>query len=430
MSIKLKNKKDSKPNLSTSIFNIKSKFIFLEISSFITKKRLLKLSLRSKKFQYYTNITIEDYEVYNILQKNEYKNINLNDRSIESSSLLLNSIFELSKTNVLNNIHTEINVPTVIYAITQLENKKIIASTENSLLEISYDENNNKFNIINEIPIELKSVVCHIIELKNNLLLLGDFLKNICILNLDNKKITYEIFGNCPILLNDGKLSFIFEEKFIKICNINSVNSESDLIEIKTDKNNNSIDKIVVSYGIQLKNNNILISLWDKTLSEYEICTKTCVNFIKTECDFIHFLLELKDERILFTSEDNARIYIIQKKNNNKILVLNGHTNTVIKAIENNNGNIISASCDGTIKFWEKISNGNFNCSMTVLISNDYIRNLVWMNDGRILISTDEKKLIAVGFKNYFGNFVLKYLPDDRNKNINKSFQIIDNCIK
>jgi WD40 repeat protein len=195
------------------------------------------------------------------------------------------------------------------------------------------------------------------------------------------------------------------------------------------DKNNNLIDKIVVSYGIQLKNNNILISLWDKTLSEYEICTKTCINFIKTECDFIHFLLELKDERILFTSEDNARIYIIQKKNN-KIIALNGHTNTVIKAIENKNGNIISASCDGTIKFWERIYNGNFNCSMTVLISNDYIRNLIWLNDGRILISTDEKKLIAVGFKNYFGNFVLKYLPDDRYKNINKSFQIIDNCIK
>ena len=56
--------------MNTSIFKIRSKFLHLEICSYLEKLSLLKIIKYSKKLQNFTDITLEDYEIYSIIQKN------------------------------------------------------------------------------------------------------------------------------------------------------------------------------------------------------------------------------------------------------------------------------------------------------------------------------------------------------------------------
>ena len=116
------------------------------------------------------------------------------------------------------------------------------------------------------------------------------------------------------------------------------------------------------------------------------------------------------------------------QRNDDKI-TLTGHNNTVIKILQLENEQIISSSYDGKVKIWYKLMDGNFNCAMTLHLFNDYIRAFLFMDDGRILITGDDKTLRALGVKNHIGNFSIEFQPEDkRNKKI-KSFQLIDNRI-
>ena len=63
--------------MKTNIFKIRSKFLHLEISSFLQKKTLLKIIKYSNKLQKYTDITLEDYEIYSIIHQKSNKNPSL-----------------------------------------------------------------------------------------------------------------------------------------------------------------------------------------------------------------------------------------------------------------------------------------------------------------------------------------------------------------
>ncbi len=421
--------------MKTNIFKIRSKFIHLEISSFIQKKTLLKIIKYSNKLQKYTDITLEDYEVYSIIHQKSNKNpslpikIPLDEKEEDVALRMIKSIIDFTKTKILDGDHTEIKVPTPIYGMIQLKDSRIIVSTENSLLIITYDEKENQFFIIDNILTNTKGVVLNLIELNNNLLLTSTFGEQIKIFNLENPKddAIFEISGSCPLLLKDGTICYIYQDKEIRI---NSKGNDIDSTRLKKNDKDDEFGKI--SYSIQLENGNILLSSWDKTISEYDIKNRSCVNIINTNIDFIDFLCELKDGRIAFTAIDNARIFIMNKKEKGKseFFTLNGHNNSVIKLIQLESELLISASNDGKIKFWVKNEYGNFYCSMTFLISCDYIRQIILLKDKRILCASDDKTLKAIGLNNNIDNITIELMPEDKKNGIPKSFKITDNRIK
>ena len=67
---------------------------------------------------------------------------------------------------------------------------------------------------------------------------------------------------------------------------------------------------------------------------------------------------------------------------------------------------------------------------MTLYLFEDYIKAFLLMDDGRILITGDDKTLRALGVKNQIGNFNIEFQPEDKKAKIIKSFQLIDNRIR
>ncbi len=66
---------------------------------------------------------------------------------------------------------------------------------------------------------------------------------------------------------------------------------------------------------------------------------------------------------------------------------------------------------------------------MTLHLFNDYIKAFLLMDDGRILITGDDKTLRALGVENHIGNFAIEFKPEDKKNKVIKSFELIDNRI-
>ena len=113
-----------------SLFSIKSKFIHLSITSFLPKLLHLKIAKHSKKLQSLTDLSIEDYEVYHLQFQKNQKIFTFEKTSISSSFKTLQTIIDLTQSYPLYNNHKEISTPTPIYAMVQMKNNHIIASTE------------------------------------------------------------------------------------------------------------------------------------------------------------------------------------------------------------------------------------------------------------------------------------------------------------
>ena len=415
-----------------SILNIRSKLVHSVICSFVPKQRLLRIAKRCKKYQNLCQIKIEDYEVYHILKSNIRKKFSLSERPLESALRTMKNIFELTKSELLFENHTEINVPTPIYSLVQMKNYQIIAATEESLLVIEFNQKKNTFIIEREIKIKGNGVFISLIDIGNNLLLASTLFQGF-VISLDTDKVTFELNGRCPIPLKDGRISYIINEKFIRITKMNEV-GEDDEIPIVNNKINDEEDTTelnLIKDGIQLKNGNILLISYDRTITEYDIKNKQCVQIIQTTIDFMDTCYELKDGRIGITATDKGNIYLINKLRfrNENMTILTGHNNTVIKILQLENEQIISSSFDGKVKIWYKLMDGNFNCAMTLYLFEDYIRAFLFMDDGRILITGDDKTLRALGVKNHIGNFTIEFQPEDKKNKIIKSFQLIDNRI-
>ena len=430
-----KKDKISEPKLPpTSILNIKSKFVHNIIKSYVPKHRLLRISKHNKQLQNLCELTIEDYEVYHILKCNIGKNFSLSERPLDSALLTMKDIFELTKSELLFADHTEINVPTTIYSIVQMDNmnSQIIAATEESLLVIEFNKKRNSFNIIKEIKIKLNGVFISLIDLGNNTLLASNLFQSV-VINLDTEQIAFELNGYCPIPLRDGRICYIVNEEYIKIVKLKEIGYEVEIPLVKEkfgeDEDISAIN--LTRDGVQLKNGNILLISLDRTITEYDLELKQCIQVIQTKIDFMDTCYELKDGRIGITAVDNGNIFLINRLSNrsDNQLILSGHNNTVIKILQLENEQIISASFDGKVKIWYKLFDGNFNCAMTLHLFNDYIRTILFMEDGRILITGDDKTLRALGVKNYIGNFTIEFKPGDKKNKIIKSFELIDNRI-
>ena len=418
----------------TSILNIKSKYVHNIIKSYLPKHRLLRISKHNKQLQNLCELTIEDYEVYHILKCNIGKNFSLSERNLDSALLTMKDIFELTKSELLFADHTEINVPTTIHSLVQMDNmnSQIIAATEECLLVIEFNKKRNTFNIVKEIKIKLNGVFLSLIDLGNNMLLASNLFQSV-VINLDTEQIAFELNGYCPIPLKDGRICYIVNEDFIKIVKLNEIGYEEEIPLVKEkfgeDEDISAIN--LIRDGVQLKNGNILLISMDRTITEYDLELKQCIQVIQTKIDFMDTCYELKDGRIGITAIDNGNIFLINRLSNrsDNQLILSGHNNTVVKILQLENEQIISGSYDGKVKIWYKLFDGNFNCAMTLHLFNDYIRNFLFMEDGRILITGDDKTLRALGVKNHIGNFTIEFKPGDKKNKIIKSFELIDNRI-
>ena len=418
----------------TSILNIKSKYVHNIIKSYLPKHRLLRISKHNKQLQNLCELTIEDYEVYHILKCNIGKNFSLSERNLDSALLTMKDIFELTKSELLFADHTEINVPTTIHSLVQMDNmnSQIIAATEECLLVIEFNKKRNTFNIVKEIKIKLNGVFLSLIDLGNNMLLASNLFQSV-VINLDTEQIAFELNGYCPIPLKDGRICYIVNEDFIRIVKLNEIGYEEEIPLVKEkfgeDEDISAIN--LIRDGVQLKNGNILLISMDRTITEYDLEMKQCIQVIQTKIDFMDTCYELKDGRIGITAIDNGNIFLINRLSNrsDNQLILSGHNNTVVKILQLENEQIISGSYDGKVKIWYKLFDGNFNCAMTLHLFNDYIRNFLFMEDGRILITGDDKTLRALGVKNHIGNFTIEFKPGDKKNKIIKSFELIDNRI-
>ena len=345
----------------------------------------------------------------------------------------MKNIFELTKSELLYENHSEIKVPTPIYSLVQMKNYQIIAATEESLLVIEYSKKRNTFNIEREIRVKGNGVFCSLIDIGNNLLLASTIFQGM-VINLDEDKVIFEVNGKWPIPLRDGRISYIINESFIRITKMNEVGDDEE-IPIEKAPLNEEEDKSeinLISGGIQLRNGNILLISYDKTITEYDIKQKQCIQIIQTTINFMDTCYELKDGRIGITANDNGNIYLINTLSyqNDNMIILSGHNNTVIKILQLENEQIISSSYDGKVKIWYKLMDGNFNCAMTLYLFGDYIRSFLFIDDGRILITGDDKTLRGLGVKNHIGNFTIEFQPEDKKNKIIKSFQLIDNRIQ
>jgi len=415
-----------------SILNIRSKYVHSVISSFVPKHRLLRIANRCKKYQKLCEINIEDYEVYHILKRNKGKKFSLSERPLESALRTMKNIFELTKSELLLGNHTERIVPTPINSIVQMKNYQIIAATEECLLVIEYSRKKNVFNIVREIKIQTNGVFNSLIDIGNNLVLASTLFQGL-VINLNTGKVILELEGRCPIHLKDGRISFIVEERIIRIRKMNEVGEDEEIpiVKAKINDEEDTNELNFITDGIQLKNGNILLVSFDKTITEYDIKQKQCVQIIQTSIVFMDTCYELKDGRIGVTAIDNGNIYLINtfRYKSDNILKLTGHTNTVMKILQLENEQIISSSYDGKLKIWYKLKDGNFNCAMTLHLFNDYIKAFLLMNDGRILITGDDKTLRALGVENHIGNFAIEFKPEDKKNKVIKSFELIDNRI-
>ena len=433
-----KEKKEEPQLLPNCLLNIKSKFVHNILKSFVPRCRLLRISKHCKKLQSLSELTIEDYEVYHILKCNIGKNFSLSERPLDSALRTMQNIFELTKSESLFiGNHTEINVPTPIYAMTQLSNSQIIAATEQALLIIEFNKKRNSFDIKKEIKLNLNGVIKSLIEIGNNTLLISNLFQSM-VVNLDTEQTTFELNGYSPIILRDGRICYIVNENFIKIIKLNDPGYEEEIpiVKAKIKEDEDVCEMNLIKYGIQLKNGNILLISLDKTITEYDLELKRCIQVIPTDIEFLDTCYELKDGRIALTAEDNANFFLINRLDDrsDNLITLSGHSNTVIKVLQLPNEQIISASYDGKLKIWYKIKAPKKNlttfvCAMTLQLFNDYIRTFLFMNDGRVLITGDDKTLRALGVNNHIGNFTIEFKPDDKRTKKIKSFELIDNRI-
>lgn len=385
---------------------IASKYVHSLLKTYIPKRTLLQIVRYSKRLQSVYNVSIEDYEIFNLPLKKNNKNLLFSNRTHESVLKSYKIIFELASSSFLYTDNIEIPTPTPIYKLTQLSNGTIVASTNNSLLFFD----NKTMKIFNEYKSLVKGAFMHLIDLGDDKILCGTYSDYIIILNMKSMTVEYEITGKIPLLLSDGRIAYSWQNQIIRIITIEG----AQVLQLKTDH----ID--FISQVMQLKDGSIITSSWDKTIKGWDLDSFNCLFTFNAQIELICSVIEINKARLVFTATDNAHIYIFNpfhNTNNDKVM-LQGHNDTVIQVMylsntSNGESILISASYDGKIKVWvEEDNNGSvlFLCKLTLFLYDDYIRSIVMLNDNRLCLVADTKVLRIVGVTNYYMNYLLHYV--------------------
>lgn len=399
---------------------ISSKYVHCILKSYIPKRTLLQIVKYSKALQSIYNLSIEDYEIFSLPLKKSNKNIIFSSRTHESILKSYKTILEITSSDFLYTDNIEIPTPTPVYKLTQLSTGTLVASTHNSILFFE----SKTMKIYNEFKSTVKGAFMHLIDLGEDKILCGTYSDYIVILNTTTMAVEYEITGNIPLLLSDGRIAYSWQNQIIRIITIEG----AQVIQLKTDHTD------FISQLIQLKNATIVTSSWDKTIKGWDLNSFNCLFVFNAQIELICFAIEINKERIAFTGNDNAHIYLFSPLNDNsEKVMLQGHNDTVIQVMHIGNtshgeGILVSASYDGKIKVWVEKENNDksmFYCKLTLYLYDDYIRSIVMLIDNRLCLVADTKVLRIVGVMNYYQNYLLHYVFGDA-----FAFEIMDDSKK
>ena len=146
----------------------------------------------------------------------------------------------------------------------------------------------------------------------------------------------------------EEKIKFYENENQLQKQYIKSLNEQIELLKEKIDNlkqnnnnNNNSFQKI--------QTNKPSFS----TFSDLNISEREPIHFMsKHHSNYIYCIVILKNKRLVSGGHD-SKIIVYDKNYTNPELEINEHSSAVTSLIVSSNGNLISSSCDKTIKIFK-----------------------------------------------------------------------------
>ena len=148
-----------------------------------------------------------------------------------------------------------------------------------------------------------------------------------------------------------------------------------------------------LSHILILKDGRLSSSAADNTLIIYNKDTFEPDIIIREHTNYVNYHIQLKNENIVTCSWDNT-LKIIKLIPNNKyevIQVLEGHTFYVDKALETEDGKLITSADDKYVIIWKKNENNNlFEIEKKFIISEEDCpnANIIFINDNLLLCSS------------------------------------------
>ena len=156
----------------------------------------------------------------------------------------------------------------------------------------------------------------------------------------------------------------------------------------------------------QLKDGRLISSSYDCTLNIYKKDTFELQLSIKEHSDWIAFFTQLKNDKIVTCSNDR-NINIIKLIDENKYNLeqkLTGHSSTIYTIIEIRDNELISVSCDNTMKRWE-LKNNKFECTKTITFQNSSNNcNILKINENEFVTSSIGDKFLKFWNSNDYSN--------------------------
>ena len=215
----------------------------------------------------------------------------------------------------------------------------------------------------------------------------------------------------------EEKLKFYENENNLQKQYIKSLNDQIELLKEKIknleSNNNNSIQK----NQIMVIGNNIASPLpfnSDVTISEREP-----IHFMtKHHSNYIYCLAILNNKRLVSGGYD-AKIIVYDKNYTKPELEINEHSAAVTSLVISSNGNLISSSCDKTIKIFKIEENNNKNG----FILNYYLLQTINTTHSNNIIHVRElssNKLVSCSLDTKL-NF---YIPQNNNYSLELSFDV------
>ena len=286
--------------------------------------------------------------------------------------------------------------------IKEIKNEKKLILTFKSTFDYSLKKDfilKKKININN-------TLIEYLYEKTEYLLSENEELKSkISDLTKENKELKIEINSKKNI---EEKLNILEKKIFNELEKLKNEKTNNNLIfhNIKTIKAHNdwvTSVSIFPSGKIISVSKDRTIKIWDENFN----IIQTIENEHSNKIDYI----SIKNEDNFITCSFDKSINIYRKENDKFILrkkLSNAHNDEIRKVIYCDNGNIFSCSFDRTIKYWEEVSNNNFQL-ITILNHSNTIWSILKIDFKNLFISSG---LDGTRFWNLNNFEFIKYIND------------------
>ena len=161
-----------------------------------------------------------------------------------------------------------------------------------------------------------------------------------------------------------------------------------------------------IYYLLKLKDGRLASSSYDKNLNIYKNDTFELQLSINHHSGRIYYITQLTNDNILTCSED-CSMNIIKLINDNKYILkqqLIGHSLYVLRAIEIKSNELVSISCDNTMKVWN-FNNNKYECINTINFQNSKsCCSILKLNENEFITSSIGDKCLKFWNSNNFSN--------------------------